>query len=146
MPHLWKSFYKQVMSLMNQKRLIWTHHSVQNRKITQQSKHVVTKSINTIATLLSPQNEVKFLVFRSHLLSLYTSCRSCHQMVRLLNRWNFYLLLVSDTLTVTVANVWLWNSQLFIKNMPAGNICYLQLFCLMSLLHPMFCTSCSVHE
>ena len=27
-----------------------------------------------------PQNEVKFLVFRSHLLSLFTSCRSCYRL------------------------------------------------------------------
>ena len=30
--------------------------------------------------------------------------------------------------------------------MPAGNIWYLQLFCLVGLLHPKFCTSCSIHE
>ena len=37
--------------------------NLDRRKSTQQSNHVVTKSINIIATLLSPQNEVKFLVF-----------------------------------------------------------------------------------
>ena len=53
MPHLWKSFRKQLHHLMiplppkwNQRRLIWIHRFAQSRKTTQQSKHVVTKINN----------------------------------------------------------------------------------------------------
>ena len=72
---------------------------------------------------MSPQNEIKYLVFHSHLLSLFTQCRSCH--LSCIGR-------ISDKPQGTYIAVtqecshcgyqWTWRSQPFIRDTPAGNL------------------------
>ena len=70
--------------------LTWICHSALAKRITPQSKPVYDM-ISTCYYMLylltlyrddaetSPQNEIKYLVFHTHLLSLFTQCRSsCH--------------------------------------------------------------------
>ena len=62
------------------------------------------------------------MVFRSHLLSLFTACRSCHQLCtpQVVNQIGTYI-----TIKQTCdhcGNTWTWHSQPFIKDQPAGNI------------------------
>ena len=61
-------------------------------------------------------------MFRSHLLSLFTSCRSCHQLCtgKVAQQMGTF---ISIRQTCShCGHIWLWNSQPFIKNQPAGNI------------------------
>ena len=69
-----------------------------------------------------PENEVKFLVFRSHLLSLFTVCRSCHQLCsgEVVQQMGTFISIKQSCSHCD--HEWLWNSQPFIKNKPAGNI------------------------
>ena len=71
---------------------------------------------------LPPQNEIKFLVFRSHLLSLFTACRSCHQLCtgEVAQQMGTFISIRQHC--SHCGHEWLWNSQPFIKNIPAGNI------------------------
>ena len=61
-------------------------------------------------------------MFRSHLLSLFTVCRSCHQLCtgKVAQQMETFIS-VRQTCS-HCGHVWLWNSQPFIKNQPAGNI------------------------
>jgi len=68
------------------------------------------------------QDEVKFLVYKSYLLSLFTACKSYHQycdaevakqmgtFIRVRQHWSH------------CGHEWAWNSQPFIKDTSAGNI------------------------
>ena len=69
-----------------------------------------------------PENEVKFLVFRSHLSSLFTVCRSCHQLCsgEVAQQMGTFISIKQSCSHCD--HEWLWNSQPFIKNKPAGNI------------------------
>ena len=79
----------------------------------------------TEMTLMSRNLKMKsnsYLVFRSHLLSLFTACRSCHQLCtpQVVNQIGTYI-----TIKQTCdhcGNTWTWHSQPFIKDQPAGNI------------------------
>jgi len=71
---------------------------------------------------MAPQNEIKYLMFHSYLLSLFTQCRSCHLS---------YIGRISDTRGTCVAvtqdcshcgNRWTRRSQPFIRDTPAGNL------------------------
>ena len=69
-----------------------------------------------------PQNEVKFLVFRSHLLSLFTACRSCHQLCTGEVAQQMGTFISIKQACSHCGHVWMWNSQPLIKNTPTGNI------------------------
>ena len=61
-------------------------------------------------------------MFRSHLLSLFTACRSCHQLCtgEVAQQMGTFISIKQDC--THCGFVWMWNSQPFIKNKPAGNI------------------------
>ena len=61
-------------------------------------------------------------MFRSHLLSLFTVCRSCHQLCsgEVTQQMGTFISIKQSCSHCD--HEWLWNSQPFIKNKPAGNI------------------------
>ncbi|XP_065920854.1 THAP domain-containing protein 5-like isoform X2 [Dysidea avara] len=71
---------------------------------------------------LPPQDEVKFLVYRSHLLSLFTACRSCHQLCdgEVANLKGTFISIRQSC--HHCGYTWVWNSQPFIRDTPAANI------------------------
>ena len=69
-----------------------------------------------------PHDEVKYLVFLSHLLSLFTECRSCHQYCNgeVAKEMGTFISIKQEC--HRCGHKWKWNSQPFIKDIPAGNI------------------------
>ena len=69
-----------------------------------------------------PHDEVKYLVFLSHLLSLFTQCRSCHQHCNgeVAQQMGTFISIKQEC--HHCGHKWKWNSQPFIKDIPAGNI------------------------
>ena len=61
-------------------------------------------------------------MFRSHLLSLFTSCGSCHQLCTGEVAQQMGTFISIRQTCSHCGHIWLWNSQPFIKNQPAGNI------------------------
>ena len=62
------------------------------------------------------------MVFRNHLLSLFTECRSCHQYCvgEVTQQMGTFISIKQEY--HHCRHKWKWNSQSFIKNVPAGNI------------------------
>ena len=60
-------------------------------------------------------------MFRSHLLSLFTSCRLCHQLCTGEVAQQMGTFISIRQTCSHCGHIWLWNSQPFIKNQPAGN-------------------------
>ena len=69
-----------------------------------------------------PHDEVKYLVFLSHLLSLFTQCRSCHQHCNgeVVQQMGTFISIKQEP--HHCGHKWKWNSQPFIKDIPTGNI------------------------
>ena len=61
-------------------------------------------------------------MFRSHLLSLFTSCRSCYQLCTGEVAQQMGTFISIRQTCSHCGHVWSWNSLPFIKNIPAGNI------------------------
>ena len=61
-------------------------------------------------------------LYRSHLLSLFTACRSWHQRYTGEVAQQMGTFISVRQMCSHCGHVWLWNSQPFIKNQPAGNI------------------------
>ena len=68
------------------------------------------------------QDELKFLVYKSHLLSLFTACRSCHQYcdAEIVQQMGTFIRVRQHC--SHCGHEWAWNSQPFFKDTPAGNI------------------------
>ena len=62
------------------------------------------------------------MVFRSNLLSLFTECRSCHQYCigEVAQQMGTFISIKQEC--HHCGHKWKWNSQPFIKDVPAGNI------------------------
>ena len=67
-------------------------------------------------------NEIKYLVFESHLLGLFTQCRSCHQHCTGKIAHHLGSLVCVKQECSHCGYVWTWYSHPFIKDIPAGNI------------------------
>ena len=61
-------------------------------------------------------------MFRSYLLSLFTACRSCHQLCTGEVAQQMETFISIKQACSHCGHVWMWNSQPFIKNIPTGNI------------------------
>lgn len=113
-------------------KLISTHHCILAKKNAQQSKLIFKLTSQYFVTSLyhhrddpeelPPQNEIKYLVFRSHLLSLFAACRSCHQLcTSKVNQQIGTYISIKQSCSYC-GYEWTWHSQPFIKDRPAGNI------------------------
>ena len=61
-------------------------------------------------------------MFRSHLLSLFTACRSCHQLCTSKVTQQIETFISIKQICFYCGHEWSWHSQPFIKDRPAGNI------------------------
>ena len=61
-------------------------------------------------------------MFRSHLLSLFTTCRSCHQLCTSKVTQQIGTFISIKQICFHCGHEWSWHSQPFIKDRPAGNI------------------------
>ena len=79
--------------------------------------HIYREDIETM-----DMNEIKYLVFESHLLGLFTQYRSCHQHCTDKIAHQLGSLVCVKQECSHCRYIWTWNSQPFIKDIPAGNI------------------------
>ena len=94
--------------------------------------HAATKGIiNVFTPVISQrddtqeshhQDEVKFLVYKSHLLSLFMACRSRHQYCDAEFTQQMGIFIRIKQHCRHCGHEWTWNNQPFIKNTPVGNI------------------------
>jgi len=71
---------------------------------------------------LPPQDEIKYLVFRSQLFGLFITCRSCNEICqgKAVQEKGTFISIVQHC--AHCGYQYQWNSQPFIKDTPAGNI------------------------
>ena len=76
----------------------------------------------TLKNIYLKMKSSTYLVFLSHLLSLFTECRSCHQHCsgEVAQQMGTFISIKQDS--HYCGHKWKWNSQPFIKDVPAGNI------------------------
>ena len=67
-------------------------------------------------------HEIKYLVFKSHLLGLFTQCRSCHQHCTGKVAQHMGTLICIKQECCHCGQVWTWKNQPLVKDTPAGNI------------------------
>ena len=67
-------------------------------------------------------DEIKYLVFESHLLSLFTQCRSCHQHCtgRITHHMGSFICI--KQICSHCGHTWKWMNQPLVKDTPAGNL------------------------
>lgn len=67
-------------------------------------------------------NEIKYLVFESHLLRLFTQCRSCHQHCTGRIAYQMGSFICIKQKCPHCGHTWNWQNQPLVKDTPAGNI------------------------
>ena len=67
-------------------------------------------------------NEIKYLVYESHLLSLFTQCRSCHQHCtgKIAHQMGSFICVKQECCHCD--HTYTWKSQPFVKDTPAANL------------------------
>ena len=86
-----------------------------------------------------PHDEVKYLVFLSHLVSLFTQRRSLHQLCNgeVVQQLGTFIRIKQEC--HHCGHKWKWSSQPIIKDIPAGNILFRLQFYLTKSLHFLKC-------
>ena len=67
-------------------------------------------------------NDIKYLVYESHLLSLFTQCRSCHQHCtgKIAHQLGSFIYVKQECCHCD--HTYTWKSQPFVKDTPAANL------------------------
>ena len=125
----------------NQRRLICMDTSFCSKQedyTTEQTSACMVTKATTKFTDTIEMIQKSFLVFISHLLSLFTASRSCHQLCTawrgcLINRWELPSVYIIRQPCNHCGHVWMWNSQPFIKNTSWKHTIISAAFCLVGL-------------